>query len=116
MKPRARRKGVYDLGVVRKVMEREAFYYSESCSDQVIKYGIGDEDVKKCVCALTDSNFRKTHTYDGVQYDDYVIVWEYVDENTGLQCKDRLYIKFNVYEDEGGLASLFLSFHPESMK
>jgi len=80
----------YKLDNVRRVVRNgEVRFHGRKAQRDMYNLGYEINDVKSCLLSLTDSDFHKSHNYNGRGFDAYVVTF-----NT-----DQLYVKFCLMGD-----------------
>ena len=100
----------YDLGQVKSAAQKLAIEYrGRKVGRDIANLGYDINDVANCLCQLSSSDFRKTHTYKHKQQlpdDEYICRYKKSLEEGQI---DELYIKFCLVD--GCLIVDLASFH-----
>lgn len=88
----------YDLGKVKAAAQNlNIEYRGRKVSRDIANLGYELNDVASCLCQLSSSEFRKTHTYSDAPPDDEYICF-FKKEPDGEQI-DHLYVKFCLIDE-----------------
>jgi hypothetical protein len=97
----------YSLSDISKaVREHRIIYHGRKIQRDISNLGYELADVKGCLLSLTDSDFQKSHDYDGIIYDAYILSYRNPQEN---DLVDKLYIKLSLIDNR--LTVSLASFH-----
>lgn len=97
----------YSLSDISKaVREDKVFYHGRKVQRDISNLGYELADVKNSLLTLTDNDFQKSHDYNGIFYDAYILNYKNPKINNSV---DRLYIKLSLIDNQ--LTLSLSSFH-----
>ena len=100
----------YSLAALHKAVLSKAVQLSRGADRDRSNLGYSDEEVHKCLLALTEQHFGKTHKYSHGWCDDYHLNWAHMNQDEETQ-RDDLYIKVKLTMNPKGDLVVVISFH-----